>query len=150
MPAIANIELVIAALPTCRTAAPSVEFAWTGQLVATSTVPLRSTAPCSLPLSAHTGSDWPLRPAEWTAIAIVSPPMTPKRFFTSALASPVTLTSSEPSVSTLNRVLLATVTLCTWPVMPAAKTTSAALMRSATLAEAGRIVPARTAPSSAF
>src|SRR5215203_4807671 len=48
----------------------------------------------------HTGSDWPLRPAEWTAIAIVSPPMTPKRFFTSALASPVTLTSSEPSVST--------------------------------------------------
>jgi hypothetical protein len=27
----------------------------------------------------------------------------------------------------LNRVLLATVTLCTWPVMPAAKTTSAAV-----------------------
>ena len=54
------------------------------------------------------------------------------------------------TVASSTRFKVDTVTLCTWPVMPAAKTTSAALMRSATLAEPGRIVPARTAPSSAF
>ena len=67
----------IEALPTARTAALSPEFACTGQLVETSTVPLRSTAPFAelLRASAQSGSEAAFCAAARRPTGIVDPPM---------------------------------------------------------------------------